>query len=101
MDFFRLPVLVVAFGQPGCGHCEEFLPRFRTVAGRYARCVPAAVFDALWFKYDYLQAIGVTTTPSVVVFRHGRPTTRPIGHVSDAEIEALFQRSAHGLECRL
>ena len=47
MDLSGLPSVVVVIHRPGCGACEEFLPRAHDAADRWRPCVPTAFLDAL------------------------------------------------------
>lgn len=85
------PVLVVVVTQEGCGHCDEYLPRFQHIAGAYSD-VAILHLDANdsrpemsgWMEQSHLES-----TPTTYVMRHpmrGGGVWRTEGAVDDATI---------------
>jgi thioredoxin-like negative regulator of GroEL len=96
----KVPVAILVFSMKGCPACRFYLPVFQRVAARYGKCVPAHVVDvhahaalAAYFK--------VSKTPTTVVVRHGRRSSRPLGMGTEKQVEALFRRAMKGQECTL
>lgn len=101
LQIASLPVCVVVFGMTGCPACSSYIPRFRTVAAKYARCVPSAVLDASVYN-AVADDLRVGQTPTTLVLRYGRPSSRPlVGDASKHDIEQVFARAMRGLECTL
>ena len=90
------PVLVLLVTQPGCGHCEEFMPRFRRVASAYPdlAMMHLDASDQRPEVQDWMDQFHLESTPTVFVLRHaalGGGAWRVEGAVPDAQI-------AHTLE---
>jgi len=101
-DLSQARVVVVLVVMRQCPACHEFLPRFRRVAAKYARCVPSVIVDAS----DPQQApvadrFQVRATPTLLVLRRPVGQIRLEGNVSDAEIERAFAMATRGLRCPL
>lgn len=95
------PVVVLVVHQEGCGACEEYLPRFQRIADRYSRCIPHLVVDANVYP-EAADALKVDSTPTTLVLRHGRMTSRNLaGAAADEDIEKLFIAASRGTECAL
>jgi thiol-disulfide isomerase/thioredoxin len=101
ISVLEAPVVVLVVHQEGCPACEEYLPRFQRIAERYARCIPHLVVDANVYP-DAADALKVESTPTTLVLRHGRMTSRNLtGAAEDADIEKLFVAASRGMECVL
>lgn len=101
MKLIDYPCIVIVWGMNGCPACEEYTPRFRRIAGRYARCVPAVVIDSEQYEQasDHYR---IRATPTTMISRYGRRSLHHIeGSAPDAEIERLFQIAMHGMDCKL
>ena len=83
--------VVIVFTLPGCGHCSEFLPRFKARAARVVGQVPIHVVNADAPQHTALaERLGVTATPAMYVLRHPTGMLKLEGAVTDAEIDALL-----------
>jgi len=101
MKLIDYPLLIVVWGQEGCPACEEFTPRFRRIAAKYARCVPAVVVDAERFD-SAANHYRIRATPTTMISRFGRRSLYSIeGTAPDDQVEALFQFAMHGMDCKL
>lgn len=96
MKLTEYPVIIVVWGQEGCPACDEFIPRFRRVAKKWARCVPAVVVDAGAYT-DAADSFRVQSTPTTMILRHGRKSLFLLdGATDDASIERLFAYASDG-----
>lgn len=96
-----LPVVVIAFGMSGCGHCDEYEPRFRSIAQRYAACVPAFFVDCTVHE-AVADALGIRETPTTVIARYGQVAGKKLkGALSNEQIEKVFSRAMRGLTCEI
>jgi thioredoxin-like negative regulator of GroEL len=95
------PLVIAVWVMPGCGACEEYLPRFRQVAGRYSRCIPSVIIDATKNE-EAANAFRVKATPTTMVVRNGRRGAFSIEGSADAErIEELYSYAFFGLDCKI
>lgn len=93
-------VVVVCVVMQGCGACHEFLPRFRRVAAKYARCVPSMIVNASDPKQAPLaDRFNVRVTPTTLILRRPVGQIRLEGAVSNAELERAFMLAARALRC--
>lgn len=96
-DLSNERVVVIVFAMPGCGACEEFLPRFAKLAAPYRRKgLPVFVFDAA-SPDPGLQAFAdqykVSGTPTTLVLPRGQGVIRREGALDDAESQLLLDRA--------
>ena len=88
------PAAIFVFGQAGCGHCTEYIPRFQRIARPYQKTFPIGIYDlakephAVEFA-DRLGGIRVTPT-TVVMSRRGSLHKHP-GALSDQQIRDLLE----------
>lgn len=72
----QAPVVVVLVAQAGCGACEEYHPVFTAIAATYARAglpfVQVDAADADVETQNWMSAMGVTSTPTVLVVKRYR-----------------------------
>lgn len=81
-------MLVILFGMEGCPACEAYLPVFRAVARRHPG-VPAYAVDCN-LPGSQADAVGVTVTPTTILFQRGQVVKRFEGEGSRADVEKLF-----------
>lgn len=90
MQLTDFPLVVAVWHQPGCGHCEEFLPRLHPVAQRYATCgVPTLSIDATQ-NTRLADGLSIDATPTVMVMRRGKTVKRFPRALEDKELEELY-----------
>ena len=88
------PAAVFVFGQAGCGHCTEYIPRFQRIAKPYKKSFPIGIYDLAKERHavelaDRLGGIRVTPT-TVVMSRRGSLHKHP-GALSDQQIRDLLE----------
>lgn len=94
MNLSDFPFVVTVWHQPGCGHCEEFLPRANATAQRYAHCgVPTVMIDAT-ANTRLADGLNISATPTLIVLRRGRTVQRFNRGLEDNELEATYQALA-------
>jgi thiol-disulfide isomerase/thioredoxin len=86
--------IIIVFAMDGCGHCDEFKPRFRRIARSYPD-VGALVVDANEGEANALaQKYGIDGTPTMLIMRKGTAQTYKVdGAVSDAAIHNAFRHA--------
>ena len=90
MQLSDFPLVVSVWHQPGCGHCEEFLPRLHPVAQRFAACgVPTLSIDATQ-NVRLADGLSIDATPTVIVMRRGKTVKRFPRALEDRELEELY-----------
>ncbi len=94
----QYPVIVVVWAMPGCGHCEEYTPRFRAIAAEQD-CIPSAVINCEDVDPRWLEHYEVVPVPCTMVLRYGRVTARRDQPVPDQGIRHLFGLAAFGNPC--
>jgi thiol-disulfide isomerase/thioredoxin len=101
MKLVDYPLIVMVWGMDGCPACEEYIPRFRRVASKYAQCVPAVVLDANRYE-DAANHFRIRATPTTITSRYGRRGIYAIeGDAPDEDIEKLFTAVMWGRDCKL
>jgi thiol-disulfide isomerase/thioredoxin len=106
VDFGSYPVVIVAWSQKDCPHCEEYIPTFRKVAQKYASCVPSAHIDANEYS-DLADGYWVRGTPMTMILRYGRRSPYVLdGVATEEQVEAMYQTvmrgfAMHGQECEI
>lgn len=91
MTLADYPLALVCWHQPGCGHCEEFLPVLARTAPEYPHVVTLSV-DAS--RNERLaDAFDVRSTPTVTLLAHGRTVARSDGAPSEDELRAMYARA--------
>lgn len=94
MNLADFPYVVTVWHQPGCGHCEEFLPRANATAQRFAHCgVPTVMIDAT-NNTRLADGLNISATPTVIVLKRGRTAQRFNRGLEDNELEAIYQSLA-------
>jgi thiol-disulfide isomerase/thioredoxin len=101
MKLVDYPLILIVWGQDGCPACEEYTPRFRGIASKYASCIPAVVIDAERFE-GAANHYRIRSTPTTMISRYGRRSLYSIeGTAPDEQIERLFQFAMQGMDCKL
>lgn len=85
------PVLVIVVSQDGCGHCEEYLPRFERVAAQYPELAMMHLDanDSRPEMVSWMEQFRLESTPTTYVMRHasrGGGAWRVEGAVDDQTI---------------
>ena len=93
MNLADYPLVVTVWHQPGCGHCEEFLPRLEAFAEKYGTCVPTLAIDATQNE-RIADALAIDATPTVIVLRRGTTLRRFPRGLEDEELERLYESVA-------
>lgn len=94
MQLADFPLVVTVWHQPGCGHCEEFMPRLHPVAARYSQCgVPTVAIDATQ-NSRLADGLNIEATPTVIVMRKGKTVKKYPKALEDAELEELYSALA-------
>lgn len=87
---------VFVFAMHGCGACEEYLPRFKELAGPYRRVIPIGIYDV---QQDTKAAhfgdkLGVKATPTTIVMDKQGRLKRFVGALGNAAIKELLKQAA-------
>jgi len=99
-DLNSARVVVIVFHQPGCGACDEYLPRFKRIAARYASCIPVVILDCTDERFVALaDRFKIRNTPTTLAVRKPSGAIRIDGSAPDAEIEQLFVAATRALSC--
>ncbi len=87
---------VFVFAMHGCGACEEYLPRFKQLAGPYRREVPIGIYDVSRGGREaaFGDKLGVRATPTTVVLDRRGKLHRVIGAITNRAIKELLDRAA-------
>lgn len=100
-DDFRAQVLesevpvVVDFTARWCGPCRALAPLLDELAVRHAGRVRVAVVDveqAPWLSQTYR----VTSMPTLIAFRDGRPVAQLVGYTGRRAVDRLFDELIQG-----
>ena len=112
IDLGHTRVLLVVFGMPGCGACDEFVPKFLQQVEAYKqRGVPFRVISASDKKVepgeipvmlydaaadneglqDFADKLGISATPTTCMLTRWSGTTKIEGAISPAEVDGLLQ----------
>lgn len=65
-------VIVVVIGQPGCGACEEFVPKMQALAVPFARVVPVIFMNAADPRPEvqrWMDQYNISATPTTLVLK--------------------------------
>lgn len=102
MKIWEMPVAVLLWTQEGCPACEEYLPKFRTVALEYAKCLPVIIVDVNAFPRA-ADVFRVQSTPTTMITRFGKRGFAGFidGDGSEDRIRTLFGAAASGLDCQI
>lgn len=86
-------VIVAVFHQDDCGHCEEYIPRFEAVAGKFPDV--SYVLANIDSKQGaaYVEKFGVRLTPTTMILRKGGKSEMHEGQLSDLAIEIIFLKA--------
>jgi thiol-disulfide isomerase/thioredoxin len=87
----QAPVLVIVVSQPGCGHCEDYLPKFQRVAARYPELamVHLNAADARPEMQAWMEQWKLESTPTTFIMRNsnrGGGVWKVEGDVDEAQI---------------
>jgi hypothetical protein len=112
IDLGNTRVLLVVFGMPGCGACDEFVPKFlervtafqkqgapfRVVQGNDKKIepgeIPVMLYDAAAENeglQDFADSLGISATPTTCMLTRRSGTTKIEGAISPAEVDVLLQ----------
>ncbi len=84
--------IVLDFYQATCPPCRALEPRLERVAGRYRGRLPVYRVDI-----DHDMAVAarfrVMSIPTLLVLRHGKEVERLDGLITEADLEAAFDRA--------
>ncbi len=78
--------VVLVFAMPECPACEEFVPRFRQIAGQYPQVKSYVLDISQPVPWKLADQYGVNATPTMVVARRPRGMVKWEGAVPDREI---------------
>lgn len=88
------PRAVFVFGQTGCPHCAEYIPRFKRLAASYRVSFPIGVYDLAKDQHgqEFAERLGgVRVVPTTVVMNHRGGIQKLPGALSNAQITALLR----------
>lgn len=97
MNLSAHPAIVVVIHREGCGACQEFVPRARAIAARWASCCPTVFLDSDENR-DWCDRVQIQYTPTLLALRHGRIVRRHEGLVPDEAVESAYAELVTG--CR-
>lgn len=107
MDLTPHKVVIIVFGMPDCGACEDYLPRFSARVARRGRplhiyrpgkpvptgAVPILVYDVASPDRE-IQALAdryaISATPATLVLRRGPGAFKVEGSLDDAQIDHVL-----------
>ncbi len=86
---------VFVFAMEGCGACEEYLPRFKQIAGPYRRALPIGIYDVSkgGKPTEFGDKLGVRATPTTIVMDRRGHFHRVVGALADRAIKQLLDRA--------
>lgn len=86
---------VFVFAMEGCGACEEYLPRFKQIAGPYRRALPIGIYDVSkgGKPAQFGDKLGVRATPTTIVMDRRGHFHRAVGALADRAIKQLLDRA--------
>lgn len=98
-DLSNKNVVVMVFAMEGCGHCEEFLPRFWPKAEKYlAMGMPVFCYN-LASEDPSIQAIAtryeIDSAPTTIVLKRGTGALKLSGGYNDETIDRVLGRAYH------
>ncbi len=85
--------LVLDFYGESCPPCRTLEPRLERVAGRYEGRLPVYRLDAER-DLTLAESLGVTSLPTVLVFRDGEEVERLDGLIREDDLADAFDRAA-------
>lgn len=89
----RKPAVFV-FALQGCGACEDYVPRFKQLAGPYRTEIPIGIYDVGDGRgAEFGTKMGVRATPTTVVMDRAGRLHRAVGAIGNAAIKALLDRA--------
>jgi thioredoxin len=100
-DDFRSQVLesevpvIVDFTARWCGPCRALAPLLDELAARHAGRVRVTVVDVEQSP-ELSQAYRVTSMPTLIAFRDGRPVAQLVGYTGRRSVERLFDELLQG-----
>lgn len=88
---------VFVFAMHGCGACEEYLPRFKQLAGPYRSVMPIGIYDVAKDRKaaQLSDKLGVKATPTTIVMKGGR-LRQFVGALGNAAINQLLREATRG-----
>lgn len=88
------PITVAVFYQDGCGHCEEYLPRFVRTAEEKFPDVPHVLCDVGKSSSEqHAERFGVKLTPTTMILRPDGRHEAFEGVQSDVGIDIIFLKA--------
>ena len=108
IDLGNTRVLLVVFAMPGCGACDEYIPKFlRKVKAHGAPFrvmdadaqaapgeIPVMLYDAASENkelQEFADSLGITATPTTCLMTRRAGTVKIEGAVPPAEVDQLLQ----------
>jgi hypothetical protein len=113
-DLSRVNAVLIVFAMPGCGACEDYLPRFQRQLEGFQRLghrfvyhstgkpiapktIPVLIYDATSTDQG-IQALadqyGVSGMPTTVLITRGRGSSKHEGSLDDGEIYDVLVEAA-------
>lgn len=86
----KVPVLVDFFAT-WCGACRSVEPSLEAVASRYKGRLKVSKLD-VESSPDSARTYQITATPTLIVFRDGRPAEQAVGALPERELRELVER---------
>jgi thioredoxin-like negative regulator of GroEL len=86
---------VFVFAMHGCAACDEYMPRFKQLAGAHRSRIPIGIYDLAKGGADaaFANKLGVQATPTTVVMDTRGRLHKFVGNVGNAVIRQLLQRA--------
>ncbi len=87
--------VIVVFAMKDCSACEDYVPRFQTIANQFSGRVPYQILDANASGTQNLaERFGIEATPTTMVLRKPVGAIKAEGALSDQDILRLFNIAA-------
>lgn len=79
----------------GCGACEQYLPRFKQIAGPYRQALPIGIYDVSkgGKAAAFGDKLGVRATPTTIMMDRRGKFHRVVGAIADRAIKQLLDRA--------
>lgn len=93
------PAAIFVFGQAGCSHCSEYIPRFKRLSAPFRGHVPIGVYDLAYDRHaqQFAERLGgIQATPTTVVMTPRGALQRHVGVLADALVVRLLKQIANG-----
>lgn len=85
--------VILDFYQATCVPCRALEPRLEAVAQQYAGRIPVYRID-IERDLSITEHLGVTSIPTILVFRNGNETERLDGLITDQQLRMAFEQAA-------